>query len=138
MKPNNTNYVCVNDCGRYDPQTKEIRKSDSPLRLNLFQPSFITKKELNDYNNEDLSMAKTGFKKRHLSLLLTHGKGGKMRVLEKDFKHLRSKTTVSEEYINNLISPEATTTSSCNKVQKKISVEEDYEFDDYEYNDLYT
>uniref|UniRef100_A0A2H1VNV6 SFRICE_013007 n=1 Tax=Spodoptera frugiperda TaxID=7108 RepID=A0A2H1VNV6_SPOFR len=35
MKPNHMNYICIDDCGRFNQNTKKIGKIDIPLKLNL-------------------------------------------------------------------------------------------------------
>nr|XP_021199769.2 uncharacterized protein LOC110383321 [Helicoverpa armigera] len=52
MKPNNNNYICIDDCGRFNPDTKKVARSDKPLKLNLFSlRKSDPEKPLNEMND---------------------------------------------------------------------------------------
>lgn len=51
MKPKNKNYICIEDCGRFNPVTKKVAKRDGkPLKLNLL----ARKMKRNDLLNETI------------------------------------------------------------------------------------
>ncbi|KAJ8706540.1 hypothetical protein PYW07_012618 [Mythimna separata] len=35
MRPRNRNYICVDDCGYFNPDTRKVTKVDKPLKLDL-------------------------------------------------------------------------------------------------------
>ncbi|CAB3258298.1 unnamed protein product [Arctia plantaginis] len=61
MKKNNINYMCVKDCGHYDPRTKTVTKIDKPMKLSLLtsrknKRDLIGQKESEDVIDNQLSM----------------------------------------------------------------------------------
>lgn len=48
MRPGNINYVCIFDCGIFNPKTLKVSKKDAPLSLDLLNYEHNPKKRENE------------------------------------------------------------------------------------------
>lgn len=55
MKPKNRNYICVKDCGRFNPNTRKVTKVDKPLKLDLLVKRKRKKAKVQKGKNEKVT-----------------------------------------------------------------------------------
>ncbi|XP_050676854.1 uncharacterized protein LOC126973567 [Leptidea sinapis] len=101
MKPANKNYVCVNDCGLWDPNTKKVLKKESKVVLNLMNHRQKNKRE---YKLNTPTMYQEGFEPNGLHY----------KMLVKPAGNLATAKSIS----------------SCKKI-KDLYAEKEYQYFDY-------
>lgn len=134
MKPNNTNYICVEDCGRFNPNTRKVMKKDQPLKLDLLSSRMNKRDDLLKETTESVptTLATLNLKKSDVSVSKN---GGKIKIKKKKKSKVIKRHQNNLDFLKNFIDtlPKTTTVSHCQKMQiaKEISEEEQHE--DYEY-----
>lgn len=115
MMKNNVNYMCVKDCGHYDPHTKTVSKLDKPMKLNLLSSrknkrDIIGQKESENVINNQVYMLNDKNTKKH-------------------YNRSDSAKNIDAEKIQFLSFnvPKTTTESNCKKIKRDEEFyEEDY------------
>lgn len=59
MKPKNKNYICIEDCGRLNPNTKKVAKSDKPLKLDLLTVRKTKRENVQNDLNDSITSVTT-------------------------------------------------------------------------------
>ncbi|XP_075989958.1 uncharacterized protein LOC142985585 [Anticarsia gemmatalis] len=132
MEPNNTNYICINDCGYYDRNTNKFKRFDIPTKLDLL----AYRKNKRDIATKRESMAEKKIKGNQLSLQKIGGKSKMSELKNKILKNnIYNKSGISNNKawsLSNTFVSKMTTPSMCNRLKKTDETFEAYEnYDNY-------
>ncbi|CAH2083413.1 unnamed protein product [Euphydryas editha] len=127
MKAGHKNYICINDCGIYDPKTKEITKIEKPLTVDLLKN--VKKKR----ENSNLHKNYNKMNRIKNNMLLKNGLHYKEPKRKKIGDILKVKDTL---FINNKRNEELATKSQCKKIEEQyLEIEEDDSYY-YDFNEI--